>query len=219
MHKNEKSFFEALLNSSSKGWAVKLQDHLQPGSMNLNKFNAYLYAVDTSNAWLCAGAIEGAEFGVAAQSIVTAGLTPQKVKDHAGNYIAQLSSSQNSHESSVSIEQTLSMLAASMTTTQTFDIVKNSGQNFSGHWIYMIYRAKDSSIIGRPLHFKTQTPGLLDRDHVLGVVATVVKKDLYDSHPSNVGREVALGGGPILAPMFEDRCARWMPRPGNRSAG
>lgn len=218
MHKNEKSFFENLLNTSSKGWSVAIQDHLQPGNMNLSSLNAYLYAVDTSNAWLCAGAMTGSQFDIAAQSIASAGLTPQSVKDHAGNYIAQLSASQN-NQAGVTIEQALSMLAAAMTTTQTFNIVKNAGQDFSGHWVYMIYRAKDLSIVGRPLHFKTQAPGLVDHDQLLGVVKSVVHNDLYATQMTNVGREVTLGGGPILAPMFEEQSTRSMPRPGSRSGG
>ena len=47
--KQEKTFFETMAGSLSPGWTVKLQSHLQPGRMDLGRFQVRLYLVDTSN--------------------------------------------------------------------------------------------------------------------------------------------------------------------------
>lgn len=54
--KHEKTFFEQMTGVLSPGWTVKLQSHLQPGQMDLGRFQVRLYLIDTSNGWTAAGA-------------------------------------------------------------------------------------------------------------------------------------------------------------------
>ncbi len=41
--KQEKTFFETMTGALSPGWTVKLQSHLQPGQMDLGRFQVRLY--------------------------------------------------------------------------------------------------------------------------------------------------------------------------------
>lgn len=51
-----KTFFETMAGALSPGWTVKLQSHLQPGQMDLGRYQARLYLVDSSNGWTAAAA-------------------------------------------------------------------------------------------------------------------------------------------------------------------
>ena len=89
--KQEKTFFETMTGALSPGWTVKLQSHLQPGQMDLGRFQVRLYLVDTSNGWTAAAAMAPEGFEEARRNVAAAGLTPTAVLDAAGQAIAQLS--------------------------------------------------------------------------------------------------------------------------------
>lgn len=46
-----------MASALSPGWACKLQNHLQPGSMDLGRYGVRLYLVDTHNGWTAAAAM------------------------------------------------------------------------------------------------------------------------------------------------------------------
>ena len=76
--KQEKTFFETMAGSLSPGWTVKLQSHLQPGQMDLGRFQVRLYLVDTSNGWTAAAAMAPGGFEEARRNVAAAGLTPSR---------------------------------------------------------------------------------------------------------------------------------------------
>lgn len=219
MSNNERNFFEFAANKASQGWDIHIQDHLQPGSMNLVSHTVRLYAVDTRNDWTTAAAMEPTGFECARKQAAISKLTAKQVKDCVGNSLAQLSRkapSKNCPETT----QTMAMLAAAFADTKTFETVMAISGDLSGHWLYVIYHAMDSSIIGRPVHFKTRDGGFLSPANLFDIVRKVVHQDLAGPDLTSVAESLQKGGGPVLSESFLEGPLRghtdW-PRPNYRN--
>ena len=78
--KQEKAFFETLTGALSPGWMVKLQSQLQPGRMDLGRYQVRLYLIDTSNGWTAAAAMAPDGFDEARCNVAAAKLTPTAVR-------------------------------------------------------------------------------------------------------------------------------------------
>lgn len=78
---HEQKFFEALIGFSSPGWNIKLQNHLQPGQMDLGSMRVRVYVVDTSTEWMAAAAMERTAFEISKSQAKAIGMSPLDVAD------------------------------------------------------------------------------------------------------------------------------------------
>jgi hypothetical protein len=195
--KQEKSFFETLTGALSPGWAVKLQSHLQPGQMDLGRFQVRLYLVDTSNGWTAAAAMAPEGFEEASRNVATAGLNLTAVLDAAGQAIAQLSRRQ-AGAGDAELQQGFQLVAAALTGTQTFKAVPPDRR--AGHWLYLAYRGHDASTICRPVFFGSQEAGFCSPEVLTQMARQVIAHDLRPG--TSVSDTLKMAGGAIIAPGY-----------------
>jgi len=78
--KHEKAFFTRLIERLSPGWNVQLQ----PGQIDLGRYQARIYLIDTSSGWTAAAAMATESFEEARRSATKAMLSQTKLLDAAG---------------------------------------------------------------------------------------------------------------------------------------
>ena len=193
--KQEKACFETIAGALSPGWTVKLQSHLQPGQMDLRRFQVRLYLVDSSNGWTAAAAMAPEGFDEASRNVAAAGLSPAAVLDAAGQSIAQLSRRQ-AGAADAELQQGFQLVAAALTGTQTFKAVPLERR--AGHWLYLAYRCHDASIICRPVCFGAQEAGFCPPAVLTQVARQVIAHDLRQG--TSVADQLRKAGGAIIAP-------------------
>ena len=195
--KQEKTFFETMTGALSPGWTVKLQSHLQPGQMDLGRFQVRLYLVDTSNGWTAAAAMAPEGFDEARRNVVAAGLAPTAVLDAAGQAIAQLSRRQ-AGAGDAELQQGFQLVAAALTGTQTFKAVPPERR--AGHWLYLAYRGHDASTICRPVFFGAQEAGFCSPEVLTQMARQVIPHDMRPA--TSVSDTLRKAGGAIIAPGY-----------------
>ncbi len=195
--KQEKTFFETMAGALSPGWTVKLQRHLQPGQMDLGRYQVRLYLVDSSNGWTAAAAMAPEGFAEASQNVAAAGLTSTAVLDAAGEAIAQLSRRQ-AGAGNDELKQGFQLVAAALTSTQTFKAVPPDRRN--GHWLYLAYRGHDASTICRPVFFGAPEAGFCSPEVLTQMARQVIAHDLRPG--TSVADQLRRAGGALIAPGY-----------------
>ena len=198
--KQEKTFFETMAGALSPGWTVKLQSHLQPGQMDLGRYQARLYLVDSSNGWTAAAAMAPEGFAEASRSVAAAGMTPIAVLDAAGQAIAQLSRRQVG-AGDAELQQGFQLVAAALTSTQTFKAVPPDRRN--GHWLYLAYRGHDASTICRPVFFGAPEAGFCSPEVLTQMARQVIAHDLRPG--TSVAEMLHKAGGALIAPELSSK--------------
>ena len=200
--KQEKTFFETMAGVLSPGWTVKLQSHLQPGQMDLGRFQVRRYLVDSSNSWTAATAMAPEGFAEASRNVAAAGLTSTAVLDAAGQTIAQLSRCQAS-AGDAELQQGFQLVAAALTSTQTFKAVPPDRRN--GHWLYLAYRGHDASTICRPVFFGAPEAGFCSPEVLTQMARQVIAHDLRPG--TSVADQLRKAGGALIAPELSSKMA------------
>jgi hypothetical protein len=197
--KNEKAFFEQMAGGTLPGWAVKLQPHMTPGQMDLASYTARIYVVDTSTGWTAAGALQPSGFAGLREHFAGQQLDIGTVTDMAGQAVTHLGRTQPA-PGSPEIGKGIELIAAALTSTQTFKTVQASG--LDGHWVYIGYRMLDASTICRPGFFRTGEPGFVAPESLAHYVRQLVAHDLANPQ-SAVGQMLKRAGGAIIASEFK----------------
>lgn len=195
--KHEKAFFTRLIERLSPGWNVQLQPHLEPGQMNLGRYQARIYLIDTSSGWTAAAAMAPESFEEARRSATRAMLSQTKLLDAAGQAVAHQSRRQ-AEADDPELTACFQLVAAALTGTQTYQTVKLNG--LAGHWLYLAYRGHDASITCRPMYFSATEAGFC-RPAVLEQVARqVIAHDLRPG--THVAETLRRSGGAVIAPAY-----------------
>jgi hypothetical protein len=194
----EQRFFESILAKASPGWDVTLAPHMQPGQMDLASLNVRVYVLDTSSGWTAAGCMAVSAFDQAKALAKSNPLGAAAVCDAAGQMIATLSKADTGGDAP-EVVQCLQITTAALTTTKVFELVKPRG--LAGHWLYMVYRCLDASVVARPMYFNAAAPGLIDFAELAGMARHIAQQDLANANGS-VARAIKKGGGALLASAF-----------------
>lgn len=195
----EHHFFKHLAETTLPGWDIRLQPHMQPGSMDLASYDARIYVVDTSTGWTASGVMKASSFKDAGQTPARLKLSMDQVKDLAASSITRLGCEQ-AEADAPEVARCIELTAAALTGTHTFDQVHASA-DLSGHWIYIAYRMHDASTVARPVFFRTEATGVLPPEAIAQVVRQVVAQD-NSARSSHVGQMIRRAGGAILSKQF-----------------
>lgn len=196
--KNEKAFFEAAMGQASPGWTLKLAPGLTPGQMDLARFNARIYLVDTSSDWVAAGAAEVQAFDLAAAAAKSAKTSAHELNDALGQGIAALARNgfADAQAEQGATIKTMQLALAALTHSKTFELVKPRG--LAGHWLYLAYRCLDASIVTRPMYFNGNEAGFVTGETLAGITRSLIKQDLANLGGA-VAKQLKKGGGAMLA--------------------
>jgi hypothetical protein len=196
---HERSLFQLIASATSPDWNVHLTDHMQPGAMNLGEHSARIYAVDVRTGWIGAGCMAPNSMLIAAQHLKERSIRGGKLQDEACQWVKTLSAA-DAISNNPDIEKCLTVVAAALTDTTTFNLAKSQG--IAGHWIYMIYNCRDGSHVSRPVFARSSQVGgaFIEPDVLNSVIARVISQD--HSPTSSVAKQLTLGGGTEVAEVF-----------------
>lgn len=199
---NERKFLNGVAGAFSPGWTVRLGDHLSPGNTRLAEHTVFIYPVETSSGWLCAGSATVASMhqlvamkatapeSMSAKTIVAAAV--QTIQDCAKH---------NRPADSAEMHDALTMTMLALTETRTFQLAQQTPTGVSGHWLYLLYRMHDGSQVARPCCIKLPTTGFLPPGDLDGHIRTVIGMDLANQ-ASFIHSQIKAGGGLVLAERF-----------------
>ena len=198
--KSESRFWNNTLESLNPGWVVSLDPRHPIGDGSLASYDAFVYVVDTSTAWMVAGALPGREMLRAAGD---ASATPDMaalVLSGVAGMIAELGKGRP-EAGSQNAQHAVTAAVLAITQQSLFERVRAAcnGQ-VSGHWFYLVYRLRNGDLLGRAVYLRQEGKGLASQDDCRGVVLQTMQRDRDPA--SNVGKSIAEGGGLVLAPEF-----------------
>ena len=206
MNNNEARFWrDTVLTQLHPGWTLALGDNARSGSIDLANSTAAIYLVDTSSNWRLAGLTRPADM-LALEEQIRAGKIPvDRIMSAAGWAVAENAGqllSQTEQEAARDAEYAVKVTVGALVQTQCYELAKQSQSGLSGHWLYLVYRMRDGSVIGRPamLPMKPSPFPLLRPEALEGCVRHILQADASASvATSAIARRLHESGGPILA--------------------
>jgi hypothetical protein len=198
--KGEATFWKSLAEGLNPGWQVDMRSgpHGLP-DIQLSEIDNYVYAFDTGAGWLASGGMSSAEVQRAAAASNAA---PLEIRSAAPNVAAQCISDAADAGSSFDSQlarEALSLTLVAITQTQTFVAAHETrapGQRF--HWVYVVYRMRDGSRVGRPACVGAQVQGLFDPEALPDLITRIVAIDTAPGSTSSVSQMLRRYGGAVL---------------------
>ncbi|MRD49690.1 hypothetical protein GHT07_20665 [Caenimonas koreensis DSM 17982] len=196
----EHRMWRELMQRANPGWSFSVGRHAQLGQGALS-LDTFVYLVDVATAWSVAGGLAESEFRRLLRALEAAPAMAASARDGA-NGIREAADANLARDTEEAEGLIVTALAA-LTQTQTFVRAREAQQGrLTGHWLYLVYRLRDGSVLGRP-GFATQgMPGLLSPERLHGLVVQTVAVDTGASGPTSVGRMIAAGGGAPVAEIY-----------------
>lgn len=195
--KHEKAFVASMAQQLSPGWSVQLQPHLQPGQIDLGRYQTRIYLIDTSNSWTAAAAMAPESFEDACLCAASAKLSQTMLLDAAGQAVARQSQRQ-AEADDPELTACFQLVTAALTGTQTYQTVKPHG--LAGHWLYLAYRGHDASITCRPMYFSAREPGFCLPETLTQMARQVIAHDLRPG--THVADTLRRASGAVIAPTY-----------------
>lgn len=200
MSGGENEFWAGVARTLNPGWNIKLGSKWVPGGECSGSHDLYVYAIDVSTGWTCLAGMPTAEArrliakvekdapdlcepgarGVAAEAIAKAGQMP--------------ASEASANQEAVMVATTLAV-----STTKSFEVARPGEDGLTTHCLYLSYRAKDGSFIGRPALIKSRVAGAVPPAELNAFVRRIVGLDTAAPAQSDVGRMIASCGGTSIA--------------------
>lgn len=194
----ERNFWETVLAAANPTWNVQADPSLLPGSYS--QHDVRVYVVDATSGWMSAGCVSTQEMARVATFVSARDEERVRIAAEAPGFIHDLAC-RKPQPTVGEVEQVISMALFALTQTQTFSQVQAINGKLGGHWLYLVYRLRDDTVVGRPVFiFGKHQPGFLDTDTIKTSVKQILRAD-RDSNRS-VAEMVRQGGGQVLAETF-----------------
>lgn len=194
---NERIFWERLLETMHPEWSIAIPNGNPIGSLNVAELVVHVYLVDASNLWVLMGSTREVDAERAKAQTTAAPDEADTLVGSIGNYLVECSD-KGLGESSPMAQQAVSMSLLALSHTRTFDEVKRLTSRLAGHWLYILYRLKDGTVLARPGFIGAKGPGLLRPQELHGILRSIVASDTSASASGFVASEVRRGGGVAL---------------------
>lgn len=199
----ERKFWETVLAAANPSWNVQADPSLLPGTYS--QHDVRVYVVDATSGWMSAGCVSTQEMARVATFVSARDEERGRIAAEAPGFIHDRAS-RKPQPTAAEVEQVISMALCVLTQTQTFSRVQEMQGKLAGHWLYLVYRLRDESIMGRPVFVgAAPTAGFLGTDAINQSVNHVLRAD----HASNQGvaQMVRQGGGQVLAEAYRQNIA------------
>jgi hypothetical protein len=191
---NERIFWEQLLKTMHPEWSIAIPNGNPVGSLNVAELVVHVYLVDASNLWVLMGSTREADAERAKAQTTAAPDWAEKLVGSIGNYLVECGD-KGVDESSAQAHQAVSMSLLALSRTRTFDEAKRLTSRLAGHWLYILYRLKDGTVLARPGFIGAKGPGLLRPEELHGILKRIVATDTAASATSFIAGEISRGGG------------------------
>lgn len=198
MSSREYKFWTDFIATSNPGWTVQLDAQWGQRGSRLSDLKVFLYVFDTGTEWKAACATSTQDMEKARQHLQTSGSMRNAVKDTCGSLIRD-AADQNGTADSELAKKALMLSMVSMTDTRTFAVVQERLGSTAGHWLTILYRLADGTILTRPAFVQAeQTKGLLSPEKLKDWAREIALADT--SNPStSVYKMIHSSGGAMLA--------------------
>lgn len=200
---DERALWAQVATRAGTAWHIDASEDVAGGFTNptLRDYMVRVYAVDTSSDWLLAGAttLDGLRFA-RASVMRSAGDRPlDRVTSEAALRLHRVASAQAS-DAHVRLGA-LTTALESLVATKTYEAVCRDHSPPLGHWILILYRAKDNSLLTRPAFIGGLHRGYMEVGTLEGHLRTIMAADLGAAQ-SGLGQRLARSGGAVLADRF-----------------
>jgi len=206
----EATFWKSLAEGLNPGWQIDFRSG-QSGlpQTPLSTIDNYVYAFDTGVGWLASAGISSSEVERAAEATNAAAPGIRSAVPNAAAQCISAAADAGSSFDRERVREALTLTLVAITQTQTFPTAHKThrpGQRL--HWIYVVYRLRDGSRIGRPACVVAPRDGLLDPEALDDLVARIVAADTAPGSSSSVSEMLRRYGGAILEPALRGRADR-----------
>ncbi len=202
---NETKFWESVASTLSGGWLIESTADHDPDLMaKMRTHDVRIYAVDVSTGWMASAAmtpdgLRAIRSNMQAKLTSISGSDLMSAASAMVNYCATDAKSDKARRS-----EALAAAAGSLTLTRTFEVVSQQG-NLSGHWLMLVYKAKDKSLISRPVYLRSRDgEGFMPPDAIEDTVKAVLKTDLTAKQTA-VYDIIKKSGGLHVADCYQDQ--------------
>ena len=202
---NETKFWESVASTLSGGWLIESTEGQDPDLMTkMRTHDVRIYAVDVSTGWMASAAmtrdgLRAIRGNMQAKLANISGGDLMSAASTMVNYCATDAKNDKARRS-----EALAAAAGSLTLTRTFDVVSQQG-DLSGHWLMLVYKAKDKSLISRPVYMRSRDgEGFMPPDAIEETVKAVLKTDLTAKQTA-VYDIIKKSGGLHVADCYQDK--------------
>lgn len=195
----ERKFWETVLSAANPTWDVQVDPSLSPGTFS--KQEVRVYVVDATHGWMSAGCVSTEEMARVATFLSGRGEERSRLPAEAPGFIHDRAG-HRPQPTAADVEQVISMALCALTQTRTFSQVQLMQGKLAGHWLYVVYRLRDDTVMGRPVFFVGEPmTGFLAADAIKSAVRQVLRADLESNR--HVAEMVRQGGGQVLAQTYQ----------------
>jgi hypothetical protein len=172
----------------------------------LSEIDNYVYAFDTGAGWLASGGMSSGEVQRAAAATNAAPLEIRSAAPNAAAHCISDAADAGSSYDSQRAREALSFTLIAITQTQTFAAAHETrapGRRL--HWVYVVYRMRDGSRVGRPACVGAQQEGLFDPEGLADLITRIVAADTAPGSSSSVSQLLRRYGGAVLEKALRRR--------------
>ena len=192
---NENKFWADIAAQLNPDWNLSPGRHLPTGSAVRAGFDAYVYLIDTSTAWVIAANVRSQDMRNAKAVMKQSKRSEHELMKSATGLIRNCADRQCGHESPEATDAMTGAVCA-LALTQTYQIALASNEGLAGHWLYVLYRLRDGTAIGRPALVRLGANGFMPVDVLQSLWRNIVEQDTRPG--SSVARTISQGGGARL---------------------
>jgi hypothetical protein len=198
---NEQIFWHDLLATANPGWNIHIDPRHPVGTGMLASNDVMVYLVDCGTGWMTAAALPSSEMRRAAADAAAQPDLRDMVRSGAVEALVELGKSRPDAQSAEAREALLLAVLALTQLSLYQTVLKACGGHLRGHWFYVAYPLRSGTALGRGFFAGKDTNQFMSREQCLAAVRTTLQHDR--SPTSNVGSQIAAGGGPVLAEEFQ----------------
>lgn len=204
--KNEETFWTSVAQQFAAEWDVRLVPGKTGGG--LAGLNSAIYVIDTSNGWSAMGAFPESTLASAA-ALLRAQSDQKAIIDNA-DLLCHECAGRGIQGDHPDLLNALNAAIVATSGTRTYSVAPPTPAGMTGHWLRLLYRLADGSLMGRPMHLKTNGPSMLSASKAFAIARDVLATDL--SNPASlVGSTIRACGGLVLDEAFSDQPGRERP--------
>lgn len=202
---NETKFWESVASTLSGGWLIESTEDHDPALMEkMRTHDVRIYAVDVSTGWMASAAMTPDGLRTIRANM------QEKLADVSGGDLMSAASAMVNYCATDAKNdkgrraEALAAAAGSLTLTRTFDVVSQQG-DLSGHWLMLVYKGKDQSLISRPMYMRSKgVEAFMPPTDVEQAVKAVLKTDLT-AKQTGVYEIIKRSGGLHVADCYQDQ--------------
>lgn len=202
---SQDDFWESIADSLYPNWRESLQESKEADGNAGAGEAVRLYLINSKTLWVAGVEMAPADFVWARQQTAARASRALHLADAIERHIAALGQKAVKWDSPEA-SKAMGYLLAAMSNTQPLPASKPASAAVQGHWFFILYHLRDTSVFYRLNFLEEAEREILSADELLLVTRAMVRNDTSSGN-SDVVKLMNSGGGADLHPFFTDKGA------------